>query len=76
MIIRARMFQIGLPRSTTSYWSMLGSGFARSGRASACCSRTPNLDIEGAQVPAAQCWCVTTEPSRMDQFAAIQAVDG
>jgi hypothetical protein len=32
MITGARTFQIGLPRRTTSYWSMSGSGLAIAGR--------------------------------------------
>jgi hypothetical protein len=32
MIIGARTLQIGLPRRTTSYWSMSGSGLAIAGR--------------------------------------------
>ena len=45
MIIGARTFQIGLPRSTTSYRSIAGSGLAIAGRASAFCSRqAPGAD--------------------------------
>jgi hypothetical protein len=32
MITGGRTFQIGLPRRTTSYWSMSGSGLAIAGR--------------------------------------------